>query len=815
VLEVIVRDVRFAARGFGRNPGFAVSCIVTLALGIGAATAVFSVLYGVLLRPLPYPHADRLVQLVQVTPQRGGSVAFRGGLTPEQIHILRTSSHTMERVSFAIPALAGGAITGNGTPVRLAGVQVAASLFDMLGVRPMLGRVFTEEEERATLTVDGERVIILSYDTWTTHFDADDRVVGRTTTLNGRAHRIVGVMPDGFGFPSIANPDALTSSGTPADAPEFWMPLGLRPTTSRGGMVPTTYALLRDGHSREAAAAEANVIVPPKPNETAKFPLELVDLRTESARNISGVLWMFQGGVALVLLIACVNVVHLLQARAIQRSHDVWVHLSLGASRYTVVRYAIVETLVLTLAAAALGAVLAQGLVTMLRWLPGYLLPRVTDVRVDGPVLAFAAAVAVVAGVTIGLLAVLRTAARPPQLQRHATTRRLPPALLVVEVAGAMLLLVSGGLLVNSAVNLSRVDLGFEAERALLFRINVPAGPYAGMPAREALYDEVDARLRALPMVSAVGVTVNGVATETAGIRWPLIIGSQRYDEGMLFRDVSPGYFASLGIPVLVGREFIRADRGERPRTMIVNGEFAQAYFGRLNVVGERVTFGDDEGLEIVGVVGGVRAATGAARDTPAHVSGRPPQLYLPAVYLAGPRAMGIVRTSADPAALAGSVRAAISGIDPRLVVFDVQPLEAQVERSIIAWQVYATVSSAFAVVAVLLAAIGLYGVLTHSVGLRTREFGIRIAVGATPAALIGAVMREGVTITAAGIVVGLVLALQTSHFMAALLFGVTPLDARTYGAVAALFMAVTALACYLPARRTTRIDPVTALRAE
>jgi hypothetical protein len=307
-------------------------------------------------------------------------------------------------------------------------------------------------------------------------------------------------------------------------------------------------------------------------------------------------------------------------------------------------------------------------------------------------------------------------------------------------------------------------------------------------------------------------MSVNGSVAETSGIRWPMIVGGRDIGQ-TFFRDVSPGYFESLGIPILAGRGFTMADRADQLRTIVVNEAFARAHFGRTTIVGEHLTFGDDKDLEIVGVAGDVRAAT--TGDGPAHTAGMPPQVYLPAAYLAGTRAVGIVRTSGAPMAVVSSVRAAITDIDANLVVFDVQPLADRVERSIVAWRLYAAVSTGFAILAVLLAAIGLYGVLTHSVGLRTREFGIRTALGARPAVLLSSVMSEGLMVTAFGIALGLGGALLTTRLLETLLFGVTPLDSSTFAAVAILFVTIGALACYLPARRATRIDPVVALRAE
>ena len=805
----MLNDLRISARTLLKERGFAAAAVITLALGIGATTAVFSVVYGVIFRPLPFPSADRLVQVVQIVQYSQRPEPSRSGLSPEQIQMLRTSSRTLSRVSFAVDTAVGAAMTGTATPVRLAGVQVGASLFDTLGVRPLVGRVFTEDEERASLTPDGERVVVLSYQTWTRYFSADPGVINRTVTLNGRPHRILGVMPDGFRFPSIADRDALTSTGVLADAPEYWTPLGLRPTTARGGMVPPTYALLNEGYSLDAANAELTGMLLPRPNTLG---VDVVNLRDETVRATRPILLMFQSGIALVLLIACVNVVNLLRSRAVQRRQALWVRLSLGASRGALTRFALAESLLLAAAGGAIGTLLAYLLVNVVRWLPPHVVPRISDVHLDLPVLLFAAGVTIASGLAVGVFSTLHTAGSRPELHHRATPRRPSPALVVVEVAVAVLLLVTGGLLVSSSVNLSRVSLGIEPERVLTFRVNVPATAYSTLPARQALYDEVVTRLRAIPTVASVGLTPNGTATDSAAIGWPLVVKGRKTEEPTAFRNVSPEYFASLGIPVLAGREFNSADRTEKPRTVIVNEAFARRHFGGMQIVGETLTF-QDQVLEVVGVVGNVRMSPD--RDVPAQKGETPPQLYYPAAFLTGARAMGILRTSGNPAAIASHVRTAFAEIDPNLVVFDVELLAQGVERATVAWRLYAAVSAGFAMLAAILAAVGLYGVLSHSVGIRTREFGIRAALGANARRLISGVMREGLALTALGIGAGLFTAFLTSRYLQSLLFGVTPADSTTFAAVAVLFVAVGALACYVPARRAMRVDPVTALRAE
>jgi predicted permease len=814
MIGAILRDLRYTARGLVRSPGFTLVAVLTLGLGIGTTTAVFSVVYGVIFRPLAFPTADRLVQIIQVVQRRGGEPS-RQGLTPEQIQGLRMSARTVSAISFSDASLVGGAMTGGPDQVRLAGVRVSASLFETLGVRPLLGRGFTEDEERpapGAPRLGGARVVVLSYATWRGYFGGDSGVVDRLVTLNDRPHRIVGVMPEGFSFPSIAAPDALTSRAALADAPEYWMPLALPASNANGYMPAETYALLNDGYSRQAAIAELSAILPPLPGGRQRSGVEVINLRDETSRSAQPVLWMFQSAVALVLLIACLNIVNLLRSRAVHRRHELWVRLSLGASRAGLLRHALMESLLLACTGGALGAALAYGLTAAVRMLPPHVLPRIRDVQVDTPVLLFVAAVSIASGIAVGGLAAFRASTRPMLTASRATTRQPSRSLVVIQVAAGVLLLVSGGLLLSSSRNLTGVDLGVDPQGVLVFRVSVPSSRFAGLGAQEALYERATAALRGIPTVEAAGVTGDGSVIERGATGQPLVVdGVDRGD--VAHRYVSPGYFEALRIPVGRGRTFTSADRGEPPRTVIVSEALARKHFGRLDVVGRRVTFQEYSDLEIVGVVGDVRVST--EPDAPAQTGAPLAQMYFPWPALAGVRAVGLVRTSGDPRAIAPSVRAALTAIDPGLVVYDVQPLADRMARATVTSRFYAVVSNGFAWLAVLLAAVGQYGLLAFSVGVRTREFGIRAALGAAPAVLLSGVMREGLAITAAGIALGLAAALYASRFLQAMLFGITPRDTITFAAVTLMFATIGAVACYIPARRATRVDPVVALRAE
>ena len=789
-------DVRFVVRGLRRTPGFTLSAILILGLGIGATTAVFSVVYGAVFRPLPFPNNDRLVQVVQLVRYTDG--ISRRGLSPEQIWALRDSSRTLTNVGYAIPFSSGATLTGVPTPVRLVGVAMSASLFTTLGVQPMLGRIYEHAETDA---------ILISDDTWTRYFAKDSAIVGRRVSLNGSQARIVGVMPPGFGFPSIAQPEALASTGTPADAPEFWRPLAPRPTTGSSIMMPTVYALLREGVTVSQAAAEANAMLPALLPRLEVAGLDVLSLRDETALRVRPILFTFQGAVGLILLIACFNIVNLLRSRAAQRSHELWIRLALGAGRIRVIRYAVVESLVLAGAGGALGAALAVALVGAIRWLPPHVLPRLADIAVDGRILLFTCIASAVAGLGVGIFSASRTSTPAARSIRTITPGRPSDALVVAEVAAAIVLLVAGGLLLNSSVRLARVATGIDAAGVVAFGVSVPFPSYRTLPAQEALYERLTTAWRQLPGVTSVAMSTDGNLLGPSNVGWPIVIRGRSIEDRADFRHASPGFFQTLGIPVRRGREFGPSDKAESPRTIVVSEAFARKFFGGIDVVGERIGFDEHKNLEIVGVAADVRPTPGTPPE---------PTIYFPVhavVGLAG--VVGVVRASADPLPLLPEIRRIVREADSNLVIYDVQTVDAMMARATVTSRFYAMVSTGFALLAAILAAVGLYGVLAHSVAARTREFGIRAAVGAAPHRLITDVMRRGLAMTGLGILIGLAGALAAARTLTTLLFEVTPADAPTFASVTTLFAVVALLACFVPARRAARIDPVRALRAE
>ncbi|MGH9373376.1 MAG: ADOP family duplicated permease [Vicinamibacterales bacterium] len=673
---------------------------------------------------------------------------------------------------------------------------------------PLEGRIFADEDEQP----GNEHVVVLSHDTWRTRFGSSTEIIERPIVMNERPYRVIGVMPRGFAFPSLASAMALLSGGEIADAPEFWMPLVAQarpasPATDGMTLVPT-YALLRPGVTLEEATAEANTLMPARVNE--RYPVELVNARVEQARAVRPTLLVFQAAVLVVLFIACVNVVNLLLARSATRRHELAIRRALGASRGQLTRHAVAEGVLVGAGGGALGCLLAYGSVALFRALPPFLLPRMTDVRVDAAVLALACAVSIGAGILVGITAGIRSgradleAGATAWQQRTASAGKAQQpsrALLVAETAAGVILLVGAGLLLNSFARLTSVDRGFDAAGVYTFRIALPTS-YQGA-AQRAFHDEFVAALRQLPDVTSVAAADYMLGQGSIGFK--TVIDGEQITSGVAYNIVTPGVFQTLKIP-LRGRDFSDRDRTPHAGVAIVNETFARRFFAGRNPIGRRVEFQHWPSLEIVGVAGDTRMA-----DVTAEIH---PAIYLaPETERAAPA--GYVVRGTRTSGLAAAVRTASARIDDNAVVFNALTMDALLARTVASPKLYSGTATGFAIVAVALAAFGLYGVLSYSTGSRTREFGIRIALGATTGSIVSSVMREAAVSVLPGVALGVVGAVYLSRFLEALLFGVQPRDPVTFMAVVALFLVVAAIACYVPARRATRVDPVVALRAE
>jgi putative ABC transport system permease protein len=789
MIEAIFRDLRFAARGLARTPSFTAAAVLTLAIGIGATTAVFSVVYGVLLRPLPFPTADRLVRVVQILPARGGGAPGRAGLTPGQIAEWRETSRTLAEIGSYSPAALS--LTGVPLPLRLNGATISVPLFRALGVPPLKGRSLAADDEVA----GNDHVVLLSHALWMGRFGGSEEILERSLTLGGQPYRVIGVMPASFGFPSLARPGmSLNADGGLSDAPEFWIPMvkQARPSgPATGGMtlVPT-FALLGPGISMPQAAAEANGLMPARADR--RFQIELVSARDEQGRDVSRVLLIFQAAVLFVLFLAC----------AASRRRALVVRLAIGASRAQIARFALSESAIIGAAGGVAGCVLAFQAVALVRALPPYVLPRLSEIRVDGVVLALACTVAIGSGLLVGLW----TAVRMLRGASLASGRPHRPSqiLVVAETAAGVLLLAGAALLLGSFVRLTRVDRGLDPAGVFTFRVSLPSRLQAPS-AQHAFHDQLRSTMKAIPGVEALGAVERALGSSSIG--FTLIVDGQTTGADIEFQAVTPGVFDTLRIP-LRGRDFSPTERTETAAAIIVNASFARRYFDGRDPIGQRIGFQDWRSLEIIGVAADIRP-TDAARETR-------PMIFMP-VELS--RGFGtptyVVRSRMQPATLVPLIRQAVAGIDTSAVVFDAAPLESLLRRQVATPKFYGLTAAGFAAVAVLLAALGLYGVLSYSVTARTRELGIRIAIGASRRRVIRSVMREALAAVFAGVAIGLAGAFYSSRFLEALLFGVRPHDPATLAGVAGVFLSVALVAAYIPARRAARVDPIVALRAE
>jgi predicted permease len=815
-MESLLRDLRIAIRGLGRSPGFAVIAVLTLALGIGATTTVFSVVYGVLLRPLPFPAADRFVEIVQVMPDRETGGTFRAGLTPDQFLNLQQHSTLLEGVGI-FGGYAPRTLTGIPIPARLSGAILDAEVFDGLGVQPLLGRTLDREDSEP----GADPVVVLAERTWRTYFNRDPGLLETRITLNDVPTRVVGIMPEAFTFPSLASETMVrNSAGELEDAPEFWIPARRfeRIGNASGFSILRAHAVLKPGVSSEQALDEVRSLIGPLP-ENRVVPVELVNARTEMAQRTSPALAGFQLGVVLVLLIACVNVVNLLLTRAAGRRRELAVRMALGASRSRILREGTAEAIVLSMVGGALGCVLAYGLVTALHTLPPHVLPRLREIQVDGTVLGFALGLSILTGLAVGLLSALRVASasvmsqlRPIVLHASAAAAgiRLRPSsvLVVAEIAATVVLMSGGGLLVTSFVRLVQVDLGYDPRNVASLQVSLPKARYGTPEAHERFYREVSSELRGLPGVSAVAATNSSLLFSQIGFD-PLTIDGRRAAARteISIRRVSPDFFRTLRIPLVEGREFRDDDWSTVATKVIVNQAFARAHFPNTSSIGHRIDWSERKDLEIIGVVADTR-------QRPADEIQQ--TFYLPidgGGFLAN--IVLLVRSDRETGDVVTAARGILARIDPQVAAYDAASLEEILKHVSASPRLYGLVALWCAILALTLSAIGLYGVLAYSVGSRTHEFGVRIALGAEAGAVRWHVMRHGLVLSVAGLTIGLAGGYGVAQTLSSLLFGVTPDDFTTFAIAASLLLIAAVAACLVPSIRATRVDPVVALRAE
>jgi putative ABC transport system permease protein len=812
-MDALVQDLRYAARQLLRRPGFGLIVVATLALGIGANAAVFSVVNAVLLRPLPYAAPERVVVLSNTIGDRADSP-----ISGPEYFDYRDQLRTLD--DLAAYRSTDVNLFGAAEPERIATTRVTPNLFSVLGTAPALGRTFTAEETAA----DPDSRIVLSHELWHRRFGANPRVLGTTVELNGVPTTIVGVMPRGFGLPDDFSADVPT---------ELWMPLGLTPADpdTRGRRTLRAIGRLAPGATAAQANGELRALTGRWEEEGLSTTTERFSaMVTPAAEKVTGEvrvsLLILFGAVGLVLLIACANVANLLMTRADERRREFAVRTALGAGRGRLLRHLMAEGALLAVAGGVLGLTIAELGIRFLGRYGSDGIPRLQGVEIDGGVLAFTASVVLVTAVLVGLVPALRASGfdlgtRLREGSRGSTGgrdgQRLRQSLVVSEVALAVILLVGAGLLLRSFSELNRVDLGFQPENVLTMQITLPTGEYADADAMTRFFEEAVGRVRQLPGVEAAGAVAALPLAEPVG-DWGIDIDGRERAEGERFfgylQVATPGYHESLRVALTEGRLLGDSDGAGGVPVVVVNRSLADLYWPGGDAIGNRIRIRGFEGewFTIVGVVADARHNE--------ILQERRPEMFFPHAQL--PMALGgtvpamtiTARTAGAPMGFAGAVREEIRAIDPRLPVASVRPMEEVVSEALAQQRFTTFLLAVFAAVALLLGVIGIYGVVAYAVASRIPEIGIRMALGADRARILAMTLRQGLALVGVGLLLGMLGALAASRLLAGMLYGVTAADPLTLAAVPLLLATVTVFASWIPARRAARVEPVEALRA-
>ncbi len=801
-LETLLKDLRFGLRSLGKSPGFTAIALLTLALGIGANTAIFSIIHAVILRPLPYPEPARLVKIWPAKP----------GVSTSKADYLEIKRGARSFDDIAAYSNWGFTLTGTGEPAKLEGARTTANLFSLLGVEAAVGRTFASDEDQPGKS----DVVVLSHGLWQSRFGSDGRIVGQTIAIDGRNLTVVGVMPKGFNFP-----EGITR--------DLWIPATLDPSAVEdfGSGYLTLMGRLRAGVTTEQARSEIVAITSGIREQRPNIPddygtqAQVNSLQGESVAGIRPTLFILLGTVGLVLLIACANVANLQLARTSNRHRELAVRAALGASRARLVRQLLTESLLLSILGGAAGIALAYaGLDFLLTLIPADT-PRSSEISISATVLVFSSGISALAGILFGLAPALQTS--KPDLQaplkeggRSGSSGgiRLRSLLVISEVALALTLVISAGLLIKSFWRLQHVSPGFEAGHVVSFQLS-PAD-FDNAPERaRTYYRQVLERLAHLPGVQSVGgihLLPMGDSNWNPGLRIedrPLPPGASA--ESINWRLVTADYFRTMSIPLLKGRDFTEADNENSEKVALINETLARKYWPGEDPLGKRINTGfEGKGVwvTIVGVVGDIRQES---LRVPAV-----PEMYRPFFqHKSLPPLTFMVRSALDPAALVSSLRNAVWSIDKNVPITDLQPMTVVVAQSISQSRSTMLMLTAFAAIGLVLGVIGIYGVISYSVAQRTHEIGVRMALGAGSGDVLRLVLGQGLRLIVVGAALGLLGAFGLTRLMSSLLFGVSASDPLTFVVVTVSLTLVALLASYIPARRAAKLSPMLALRYE
>lgn len=803
----IVQDFRYGLRSLRRDAGLAAFATLIVGLGIGASSTVFSVAHAILLRPLPFDDPDRLVWISNGEWGRGQRLS---SLSVQVAHVedLRAGSRLLEGVAgYSLFDGAGDhTLTGDGEPERMTRLRVTDGFFELLGVRPRFGRLFAADELEET----GPPAVLLLHGFWARRFAADPGVVGRTIRIDDAPATIVGVLPASFDF---------TAMFAPGSRVDYVAPFPLSPENNRQGNTLALVGKLRRGGTLEATQAEASAIADRAPDDGRNgFTPVVAPLHERISGGLRSAMLVLAGAVALVMLLVCANLSNLLLARGTMRQKEIAVRAALGATRRRLIRQMLTESVILALIGASLGLFLAVVGTRALSGMDGNI-PLLTHARVDGAALGFTLGVALLAGLVFGVAPAVRVSASSLLETLKESGRGSSPgrrhgwirgALVVSEVALACLLLVGAGLLMRSFVRVLDVDLGFQPRNAVALRIDPPSR-FQEEAARGAYYAEALRLVRSAPGVEAAGLTdvLPAAFNRTWSVRAAaLASGGDRESVYPYVRVVSEGYLDALGLSLVAGRDFTAGDDGEAAAVILVNEQLARAVWPARDPLGRALDVGGSGVREVIGVVRGTRYLT------PEQEPG--PELFLPIRQSADHSAVYVIARGSLPArALASVVGEALRPLDPRLPVNEVVVIQDIIDRSVSPRRFIVMLLAGFAGFALVLASLGIYGVISYSVKQRTEEIGIRMALGASAVVVRRRVLIETLQLAAAGVFLGLPAAWMLGRAMQGLLFGVPAADALTFVTVPVVLMAAAGLAGYLPATRASRLDPVTALRAE
>ena len=811
-MQTIWQDVKFALRILRKNPGFTAVAIFTLALGIGANTAIFSVVNAVLLQPLPYRDSGRLLSISQVDRQNH---AIGIPLSHTKFMQIQEQSRALESAA-AYYAL-GLALARQNEPEVVVGAHVSQGFFDVLEVHPARGRTFLPEEQKS----GGPDVAVVSDAFWHSYFAGDESLLGRTLTLDGKNVTVVGILPASFKFPLLF------------PEPSVWLPREFENSTLRPEQIQTgagyllTIARLRPGQAVARAQAELDTINSRYRTQfgsyvdATKYDLSATSLEESLVSTLRPSLLVLLAAVGFVLLIACANVANLLLARATGREREIAIRKALGASRQRLVRQLLIESLLLSLGGAALGVLISSSLLPLVRSLNPGTFPRIAEARMDADVLFFSLALCVATGIIFGLVPSLETAGKALQSSLKEGGRgsseggsrgRFRSLLVIAEMGIALVLMTGAGLLIQSFARLVRVDPGFSPKHLMTFPINLPTARYPQGTQQADFYRQVLERVKSLPGVQAAGVTsylpLSGAIRFVFFCPEGLVCRGVGKDPLVAVRQVTPDYFDTARTPLLNGRVFTERDAAGGQAVVIANETTAKRYWPGQNPVGKHLANSRDMiQREVVGVVADVKFNTLSTASSE--------EMYLPLAQSPWPAMTLLVRWNGDSRALVSSVRAKIAEVDPTLPLSGILSMEDVVSTSVAQPRLIMQFVGVFAGFALLLSAIGIYGVMAYSVTRRKQELGIRVALGADPRDILRLVVGQGMKLALVGVGLGVLTSLLLTRLLSSLLFGVHAIDPLAFVGSAAVLALAAFVACYLPARRATRVDPIVVLRFE